>query len=215
MKRRHLAQGASKFGFSVSLLLAAIAGCNAPKDVGNIEALKGSFLSDLEIARVADLMARDMAREPMFFDSQSPPRIALIKVENDTTQYLFAPAKDVYLTRMRTQLARALRERVKFIDTEVVQELQSRLAQWHPDDESTQAIAQGHRDRHGVDYFLVARFMSNDKVVEVPDKKGQLNARRVVLLDMNFCLVDAETAEIRWTNSVASAASFSTRDFQN
>ncbi|HKQ50455.1 MAG TPA: hypothetical protein VJZ71_20450 [Phycisphaerae bacterium] len=197
------------------LLLVAAPGCNAPRDVGSIEAMKGSFLSDLEIARVADLMARDMVREPMFFDAEAPPRIALVKVENDTTQYFFAPAKDAYLTRLRTQLARALRDRVKFVDTDVAQELRAKLARWHPDDESTQTIARGHRDRHGVDYFLVARFMSNDKIVEIPDKKGQKNARRVVLLDMNFCLVDAETAEIQWTNSIASAAAYSTRDFQN
>ena len=200
---------------SLALTLTLAAGCNAPGDIGSIEVMKGSFLSDLEIARVADLMARDMVREPIFFGSKTPPRIALVKVENETTQYLFTPAKDAYLVRMRTQLARALRDRVKFVDEEIVRELQAELAQWHSDDESTQALARGHRDRHGVDYFLVARFMSNDKVVNVPDDKGQSNARRVVLLDMNFCLVDAETAEIQWTNSVSSAAEFSTRDFQN
>lgn len=177
--------------------------------------MKGSFLSDLEIARVADLMARDLVREPIFYSSSVPPRIAFVKVENDTTQYLLGPAREAYLTRMRTQLARALGARVTFVDSETVSALQLKLAHWHPDDESTMELARGQHEQHGVDYFLVARFMSNDKVVDVPDKKGMKNSRRVVLLDMSFSLVNAESAEIQWTNSVASAAAYTTRDFQN
>jgi hypothetical protein len=192
-----------------------VVGCKANEDMGSIEAIKGNLFGDAEVARVADLMARDLVRDPIFHHRGSPPRVALVRVENDTTQYMFGEAREAYLVKMRTYLKRALRDRVIFVDLDLQKKLCAALADWQPDDSSTASVARGHKDKHGVDLFLTARFMSNDKVVEIPAKDGTKNARRIIMLEMSFNLIDAETAELAWAHSVASAAAYSSRDFQN
>jgi len=192
-----------------------VVGCKVNTDMGSIEAKKGSLFGDAEVARVADLMARDLVRDPLFHQSGSPPRVALVRVENDTTQYMFGEAREAYLVKMRTFLKRALKDRVIFVDIDLEKKLRATLAEWNPDDSSTASVARGHKDKHGVDLFLTARFMSNDKVVEIPAKDGKHNNRRIIILEMSFNLIDAETAELAWAYSIASAAAYSTRDFQN
>ncbi len=199
----------------LTLSLAGPLGCAAPKDAGRKGLITGSFLSETEIGRVADLMARDMVRSPIFHDTRSPPRVALVKVENNTNQYFFGGARDAYLNRMRTQLKRALRDRIKLIDLEAEQTLRDELAGWYLDEATAVEMARGTKARHGVDYLLTGMFSSLDKVVRVADKKGNLNNRRIVELMMVFSLVDAETGELAWQNDVTSAAAFTTRDFQN
>jgi|CXWL01.1.fsa_nt_gi hypothetical protein len=196
-------------------IAALMVGCKANEDMGSIEAMKGSLFGDTEVARVADLMARDLVRDPLFYQSGSPPRLALVRVENDTTQYMFGEAREAYLVKVRTYLKRALKERVIFVDLDLEKKLRAALADWQPDDASTAGVARGHKDKHGVDYFLTARFMSNDKVVEIPARDGTKNNRRIVMLAMSFNLVDAETAELAWAHDVSSAAAYSSRDFQN
>jgi len=191
-------------------------GCaSTPRDAGRKELITGTFLSETEIARVADLMARDILRERTLFDRDSAPRLALVRVENDTNQYLFDRGRTAYLDRLRTSLQRALGQRVRFVDTSVEQDLRTELAKWHLDEDSQKNLVQGQKRRYGVDYLLGATFSSLDKVVQVADKKGKLNDRTIIELQMTFYLVDAETSELVWQNNVTSAASYSTRDFHN
>lgn len=189
--------------------------CNKSDDMGVVDAVKGSMFGEAEVARVADLMARDLVRDPLFHQAGQPPRVALVRVENETTQYMFSEARNAYLVRLRTQLAQSLKERVIFVDPDIEWRIREVLVNWRPDDSSTAGVARGHKDKHGVDLFLTARFMSTDKVVAVPAKDGTMSNRRIVMLEMNFNLVDAETAELAWTQSFASAAAYSSRDFQN
>lgn len=199
-----------------AVLLGAMMGCaSVPKNTGRKELITGTFLSETELSRVADLMARDLVRNGEMLNTGTPPRIAFVKVENDTNQYFFNKGRSAYLERMRTQLQRALKGRVTFVDRSVEQRLQEELAAWHLDEEGQEALVAGKGGAHGLDYLLGATFSSLDKVVQVADKRGKLNNRDVVELQMTFYLVDAETAEIAWQNDVVSAASYSTRDFQN
>lgn len=213
--RREPGHGSRLTRAALGLAAVLSVGCRANEDMGSIEAMKGSIFGDAEVGRVADLMARDLVRDPIFHQSESPPRLALVRVENDTTQYMFNEARDAFLVKVRTFLKRALKDRVIFVDTELESRLRAELADWQPDLDSTSSVARGHKDKHGVDYFLTARFMSNDKVVEIPARDGARNNRRIVLLEMSFNLVDAESAEVAWAHSVASAAAYSSRDFQN
>ena len=196
-------------------IVLVLTGCRAPLDAGRKGLITGDFLSEPEVQRVADLMARDMVREPIFYGEGPPPRIAVIKIENNTNQYLFRPSRHAYLERLRTQLKRALKKRVRFVDQDMENRLREELQRWHLDEEPTAQLAQRKRARHGVDYFLAATFDSLDKVVHVADKKGTLNDQKIVELQMTFSLVDTETGELQWQNSVASAAVFTTRAFQD
>ncbi len=191
-------------------------GCaSTSKNQGRKALIVGSFLSDTEISRVGDLMARDLLRETTIYEAESAPRIAFVKIENDTNQYLFGRARSAYLERMRTTLQRALGPRVRFVDPSVEERLRVELAKWHLDEDGHRNLTREAGGRHGVDFLLGATFSSLDKVVQVPDKKGRLNNQTVIELQMTFYLVDAETAELAWQNNVTSAASYSTRDFHN
>lgn len=195
--------------------VSAAAGCAGPNDAGRKGLITGGFLQETEVARVADLMARDMVRSSLFYDTDSPPRIAVVKIVNDTNQYFFSSARNIYLDRMRTQLKQALGERVKFIADEPQLALREELAKWYLGEADSQSMVQGKKARHGVDYLLTGRFASLDKIVSVPDDKGSLNNQKIVELQMVFSLVDAETGELAWQNGVSSAAAFTTRDFQD
>ena len=212
----HCAGAWSWLGAASSLGIAlALAGCAAPKDVGRKELIVGNLFSETEIARVADLMARDLVREPLLHGSGNPPRIAFVKVDNDTNQYFFANAEEAYLTRMRTQLARAVGTRAVFLTGRAEEEVRAELTGWHVDEESVTGLAAVAPQRHGVDYLLAASFSSLTKTVHVPDRRGLTSARELVELQMVFSLVDAETGELAWQNSLSSAAAFTTRDFQD
>lgn len=197
------------------LAACSAAACSAPPEASRKGLITGSFLSETEIQRVADLMARDMVREPIFHDSQRPPRLAFVKIENDTNQYFFSDARAAYMERMRTRLQEALGPRIRFVDPQVEETLQAQLAHWHPAEEDAGDQARGHRQPHGVDYLLAAQFASLDKVVPVADRRGNVRNQKIIVLQMTFSLVDAETGEIAWQNDVASAAAFTTRDFQD
>ncbi len=202
-------------GTAALLLLTVMAGCAGPGDAGRKALVTGSFLGEPEIRRVADLMVRDMVREALFYQGQAPPRIAMVKVENDTNQYLFADARNAYMDRMRTHLKRALQSRVEFVDLELERRLRADLVGWHPDEEASHGRAGELKSRHGVDYLLGATFASLDKVIPIPDEKGKVRNQKVIELQMVFSLVDAETGELAWQNAVTSAAAFTTRDFQD
>ncbi len=199
---------------SLTLMVWA-AGCAAPPETGRKSMMTGRFLNETEIQRVADLMARDMVREPIFYSDHAPPRLALVKIENNTNQYMFGSAKDAYAERMRTQLQRALGPRVVFVEPGIEKTLRGALEKWHVSEDETAALARGSKDRYGVDYLLTGSYSSLDKVVQVTGKDGKVRDKGIVELLMAFALVDAETAEIVWTNSVSSAATFTTRDFQD
>ncbi len=199
-------------------LLAAIAlaaGCAPPLTTGRKSMMTGRFLNETEIQRVADLMARDMARESIFYGDHAAPRLALVKVENNTNQYMFGSAKDAYVERMRTQLQRALGPRVVFVEPDIEKTLRDALDDWHVSEDETAVLARGSKDQYGVDYLLTGSYSSLNKVVQVADKDGKVHDKGIVELLMSFALVDAETAEIVWTNDVSSAATFTTRDFHD
>lgn len=202
-------------GAAALLLPVVMAGCAGPEDAGRKELVTGSFLSGPEVRRVADLMARDMAREALFYERQAPPHIAMVKVENDTNQYLFADARNAYMDRMRMQLKRALQSRVEFVDLDLERRLRADLVRWHPDEEAGNGRAGELKSRHGVEYLLGATFASLDKVIPVPDEKGKVRNQKVIELQMVFSMVEAETGELVWQNAVTSAAAFTTRDFQD
>jgi hypothetical protein len=152
-----------------------------------------------------------MVRHPIFYTSEQPPRIAVVKIDNNTNQYLFSPARNAYVTQLRTQLKRALKDRVVLVDPQLENRIRSELVSWYPSDDQGVDTS----DVHGADYLLTARFDSLNKVVSVADEDGKPRDKQIVELQMTFSLVDAESAELVWQNDVSSAAVFTTRDFQN
>lgn len=207
------AQRATPAVLLLGVLMAA--GCQAPASAGREALMTGGFFSDTEIDRVGDLMARDLVRDPLFYRAEQPPRIGLVKVQNDTNQYMFGNAKEAYVTRMRTRLKRALGDRVVFIDPEVERRLAEQLAQWHLGETRVRDLCDDIDEDIEVDLFLTAQFSSLPKVVHVADDHGKIHTRKIVELLMTFSLVDAHTAELVWQNDMTTAAAFSTRDFRD
>ncbi len=202
-------------GSTLFLLAALLPGCRAAHDAGRKGLVTGSFLGETEIGRVTDLMARDMVREPMFYGEGDAPALAVVKIENNTNQYLFTPARNAYMERIRTQLKQALGDRVVLIDEQAEGRLREQLRDWYldeayRDEDSVEMVRQ-----IGPDYLLTATFDSLEKVVPVADARGKVVDQKIVELQMTFSLVSAENGELAWQNSVASSAAFTTRDFQN
>lgn len=204
----------------LAIVMILSAGCAGQKNVGRAGLITGGFLGEKEIARVADLMARDLIREPQLFEGTRTRRVAFVNIDNQTNQYLFESARNAYVQRMRGELQRVLRGRVEFVDPEMEGKLKSKLVKWAGTEDGRvedpqRVVESGVDDASGVDWLLCADFKSLDKIVEFRDKKNNPQNRNIVELQMTFCLVDARSAEIAWQHDVRSYASFSTRDFHN
>ncbi len=190
-------------------------GCKAPVEAGEVELMRGGIFSETEIDRVGDLMARDLVRDPVFFKGQEPPKIGFVKVQNDTNQYMFGDVREAYVVRMRTQLKRALRDRVIFINQDVERRLAAQLAAWHIGETRVSELCDDIDEDIEVDYFLTAQFSSLPKVVHVAEGKDKYHTLNIVELLMTFSLINSETAELVWQNDLTTAAAFSRRDFRD
>ncbi len=148
----------------------------------------GTGIESQDIVAVTDKMARSILAIPEIARASGLPRIVLDPVKNDTR---FAINKDIFLTRIRTQLTAKAAGKVRFLDREMMATLEreQRLKQ--------QGLVTASSDPNvvefrGADYFLTGTLQS------LTTKTTQGTSDYVLYA---FRLTDARTSEIVWEDS--------------
>lgn len=148
----------------------------------------GTGVESQDLVTVTDKMARSILGIPEIANAKTTPRIVLDPVVNETR---FALNKDIFLTRIRTQLNSKAAGRVRFLARENMKALERER------DLKQQGAVTASSDPNvvefkGADYFLTGKLqgMSTRTTAGVSD---------YVLY--SFQLIDARTSEIVWEDS--------------
>jgi len=148
----------------------------------------GTGVESQDLVQVTDKMARSILDTPQIRNANGTPRVVLDPVLNETR---FTINKDIFLTRIRTELNRNARGKVIFLARERMQTL-----------EREQALKQSgavtsSSDPHvvefkGADFFLTGKLQG----MTTRTSKGVSD---YVLY--SFQLIDARTSDILWEDS--------------
>jgi len=148
----------------------------------------GTGVESQDLVAVTDKMARSILAIPEIARSSSAPRVVLEPVNNETR---FTINKDIFLTRLRTQLNSKALGKVRFLDREMMATLEreQRLKQ--------QGLVTATADPNvtefrGADYFLTGKLQGLTT-------KTTAGTSDYVLY--SFRLTDARTSEIVWEDS--------------
>jgi PBP1b-binding outer membrane lipoprotein LpoB len=148
----------------------------------------GTGIESQDLVAVTDKMARSILAIPEISRAAAAPRIVLDLVANETR---FPINKDIFLTRLRTQLNSKALGKVRFLDREMMATLdrEQRLKQ--------QGLVTASADPNvvefrGADYFLTGKLQS------ITTKTSQGTSDYVLY---SFRLTDARTSEIVWEDS--------------
>lgn len=148
----------------------------------------GTGIESQDLVAVTDKMARSILAIPEIVRAAAAPRIVLDPVTNETR---FPLNKDIFLTRLRTQLNGKALGKVRFLDREMMATLEreQRLKQ--------QGLVTASADPNvvefrGADYFLTGKLQS------ITTKTSQGTSDYVLY---SFRLTDARTSEIVWEDS--------------
>lgn len=148
----------------------------------------GTGIESQDLVAVTDKMARSILAIPEIVRAAAAPRIVLDPVTNETR---FPLKKDIFLTRLRTQLNGKALGKVRFLDREMMATLEreQRLKQ--------QGLVTASADPNvvefrGADYFLTGKLQS------ITTKTSQGTSDYVLY---SFRLTDARTSEIVWEDS--------------
>jgi len=147
----------------------------------------GTGIESQDIVAVTDKMARSILGVPEIANATTTPRIALLSIVNDTR---FPINKDVFLTRLQTQLISKTQGKVRFLAREQMEALEKERnlkregAVTSPTDPALQEFK-------GADYFLTG------KLTGVPTRTNAGTSDYVLY---TFQLIDARTSEIVWSD---------------
>lgn len=148
----------------------------------------GTGVESQDLVTVTDKMARSILGIPEIANAKGTPRIVLDPVVNETR---FAINKDIFLTRIRTQLNSKAAGRVRFLARENMKALE------HERDLKQQGAVTASSDPNvvefkGADYFLTGKLqgMSTRTSQGVSD-----------YILYSFQLIDARTSDIVWEDS--------------
>lgn len=182
---------------SVSVLVAVVAGCSSsgvqnPKGVGVTEMrpdergfVAGTGIESQDIVTVADKMARGIMGLPQIASTTTPPYIVLDPVLNETR---FPINKDIFLTRMVTQLTSKSQGRVIFLARERMETLQKER-DLKRQGQVTASSDPNVQEFKGADYFLTGKLQG----LSTRTSKGTSD---YVLY--TFQMIDARTSAIIW-----------------
>jgi len=138
-----------------------------------------------DLNRVADKMLRSILDTPAIATATTPPRVALLPVNNNTR---FPINKNIFLKLIKVRLNSEARGRVVFLAREEIENVQAER------DLKRQGAVEGDRSRmtrapKGADYFLTGSL----------DGMGQASAAGTSdYVLYTFKLIDAETDEEVW-----------------
>ncbi len=148
----------------------------------------GTGVESQDLVAVTDKMARSILGIPEIAHATATPRIVLEPVVNETR---FPINKDIFLTRIRTQLNGKALGRVRFLDREMMKTLQHER-QLKQSGQVTASADPNVVEFRGADYFLTGK-------LEGLSTRSSQGVSDYVLY--SFRLTDARTSEIVWESS--------------
>ena len=148
----------------------------------------GTGIESQDLVAVTDKMARGVLGIPEIANAKSTPRVVLEPVVNDTR---FPISKDIFLTRIRTQLNEKAMGRVRFLDREMMKTLE-RERDLKRNGQVTASADPSVVEFRGADYFLTGKLQG------LTTKTAQGTSDYVLY---SFRLTDARTSEIVWESS--------------
>lgn len=185
-------------GLAVSSLL--IAGCassgvSAPKGV-TVKEMKadergfvtGTGVESQDLVAVTDKMARSILAVPEIANAKGTPRIVLEPVVNDTR---FTVNKDIFLTRIRTQLNTKAAGKVRFLARENMAALEKERA-LKQSGQVTSNSDPNVVEFKGADFFLTGKLQG----MTTKTSKGTSD-----YILYSFQLIDPRTSDIVWEDS--------------
>jgi len=148
----------------------------------------GTGVESQDLVAVTDKMARGVLAIPEIANAKQPPRIVLEPVVNETR---FPISKDIFLTRIRTQLNEKALGRVRFLDREMMKTLE-RERDLKRTGQVTASADPSVVEFRGADYFLTGKLQG----LTTKTSKGTSD-----YILYSFRLTDARTSEIIWESS--------------
>ncbi len=148
----------------------------------------GTGVESQDLVAVTDKMARSIVGIPEIAQAASTPRIVIEPVVNNTR---FPINKDIFLTRIRTQLNEKAMGKVRFVDREIMKTLE-RERDLKRSGQVTASADPHVVEFRGADYFLTGK-------LDGMTTRTSAGTSDYVLY--SFRLVDARTSEIVWESS--------------
>ncbi len=148
----------------------------------------GTGVESQDLVAVTDKMARSILSVPEIARAQGTPRIVLEPVQNDTR---FPINKDIFLTRIRTQLNSKAMNKVRFLAREQMKTLE-RERELKQSGQVTSSSDPRVNEFKGADFFLTGKLQG----MSTRTSKGMSD---YVLY--SFQLIDARTSDIVWEDS--------------
>ena len=148
----------------------------------------GTGVESQDLVVVTDKMARGVLGIPEIANAKQTPRIVLEPVVNETR---FPISKDIFLTRIRTQLNEKALGRVRFLDREMMKTLE-RERDLKRNGQVTASADPSVVEFRGADYFLTGKLQG----LTTKTSKGTSD-----YILYSFRLTDARTSEIIWESS--------------
>lgn len=156
-----------------------------PDERGNVA---GTGIESQDLVTVTDKMARSIIGIPEIARAQAKPTIVLDPVVNNTR---FPINKDIFLTRIRTQLNSKAAGQVSFLDREMMKTLE-RERELKRSGQVTASADPNVVEFRGADYFLTG------KLDGLTTRTTQGTSDYVLY---SFRLTSARTSEIVWEDS--------------
>jgi PBP1b-binding outer membrane lipoprotein LpoB len=148
----------------------------------------GTGIESQDMVAVTDRMARSILAIPQIARAQVPPSIVLDPVVNNTR---FPINKDIFLTRIRTQLNSKSMGQVSFLDREMMKTLE-RERELKRSGQVTASSDPRASEFGGADYFLTGK-------LDGMTTRTSAGTSDYVLY--SFRLTDARTSRIVWEDS--------------
>jgi len=185
----------STAAIAAASLLLGCAGVHNPSGHGVVEMkpdergfVAGTGVESQDLVRVADKMARGILAVPQITRTQGTPRIVLDPVVNETR---FPINKDIFLTRIRTQLNAQAAGKVLFLARDRMAALE-REKQLKQSGQVTSSSDPNVVEFKGADFFLTGK-------LEGMTTRTSKGTSDYVLY--SFQLIDARTSDIIWEGS--------------
>jgi penicillin-binding protein activator len=148
----------------------------------------GTGIESQDLVAVTDKMARSILSVPEIAHAQSTPRIVLEPVVNDTR---FPINKDIFLTRIRTELNTKARGKVRFLSREHAATLE-RERELKRSGQVTSSSDPNVNEFKGADFFLTGKLQGLTT-------RAAAGTSDYVLY--SFQLIDPRTSDIVWEDS--------------
>ncbi|MBA4147893.1 MAG: penicillin-binding protein activator LpoB [Verrucomicrobia bacterium] len=148
----------------------------------------GTGVESQDLVAVTDKMARSVLNTPEILRAQGVPRVVLIPVQNETR---FPINKDIFLTRIRTQLNSKSLGKVRFLARE-------HMAALERERDLKQAGAVTSNSDPNIVEFKGADFFLTGKLQGMTTRTSKGTSDYILY---SFQLVDARTSDIIWEDS--------------